>query len=135
MRRRLMLLAPVLLGLAACQEGPLADLLAAPKRNFTLFFSEDSALLGDNARGIITMAADYAKQHATAKVVVQGLAAPDTGTARFNRALSEARAHAVADALVEAGIASARITSVPRGAVPFQSMPTESRRVDIEIGG
>jgi outer membrane protein OmpA-like peptidoglycan-associated protein len=134
MMRRLLLTAPLLLALGACANmdglfGP------PPARTFPLFFSEDSALLGDNARGIVAMAVDAAKANPQAKVTVRGFASPDTGTVAFNRALSEARARAVAEALVVGGIPSSRIGIEPRGAVAGAMFPTEARRVEIHIGG
>lgn len=136
MRRRLLLTAPLLLGLAACQEPSLANLLGPPPlRVFPVFFAEDSAALGDNARGIVALAVAYAREQAAARVVVRGFAAPDTGSARFNRALSEARARGVADAMVAGGVPAARIAVQPRGAVAFELFPTESRRVEIHVGG
>jgi outer membrane protein OmpA-like peptidoglycan-associated protein len=130
MRRRLLLSAPLLMTLAACETTS-----GSSARVFPVFFTEDSAKLGDSAASIITSAADAAKASPTAPVAVHGFAAPDTGTAQFNRTLSEARAQAVADALVAAGVPQNRIRLSPRGAVPFEAFPTESRRVDIEVGG
>jgi outer membrane protein OmpA-like peptidoglycan-associated protein len=65
---------------------------------------------------------------------VLGFAAPDTGTAAFNRALAQARAQNVADGLVAADVEQGRVRIKSRGAVPFEQMPTESRRVDIVVG-
>jgi cytochrome c oxidase subunit 2 len=136
MRRRLLLTAPLLLGLAACQDGSLTNLFGPPpQRTFPIFYAEDSSTLSENGKGIVALAVDYAKQHPQAKVEVRGFAAPDTGSARFNRAISEARARGVADAMVAAGIPASRIAVQPRGAVPFEMFPTESRRVEIHIGG
>ncbi len=136
MRRRLLFAAPLLLALAGCQNGQVPNLFGPSRAHtFPIFFTEDSALLGANAQGIITMAADAAKADANARVVVRGFAAPDTGTAAFNRALSEARARAVADALISKGIPTSRVAIQPRGEVSFEMFPTESRRVEIHIGG
>lgn len=62
------------------------------------------------------------------------MAAPD-GSPGFGRALSEARARNVADALVAAGVRPDRIQVEPRGPVPCEAMQIESRRVEIAIGG
>jgi outer membrane protein OmpA-like peptidoglycan-associated protein len=130
MNRRLLLGAPLLLGLVACETG------APPAvRSFPVFFSEDSANLGDEARAVIAGAAEAAKASPQARVVVRGFAAADTGSAQFNRTLSEARAQQVADALMATGVARNRIRLEPRGAVPFELLPTESRRVEIQVGG
>lgn len=138
MTRRLLLTAPLLLALGAslgaCShiDGLMGT---APARNFPVFFSEDSAAMGDNARGIVAMAVDAAKANPQAKVTVRGFASDDTGTAAFNRVLSEARARTVADALIAGGIPSSRIGVEPRGAVTGAILPTEARRVEIHIGG
>ncbi len=134
MLRRLLMTAPLLLALGACStiEGLVGEPAA---RTFPLFFSEDSALLGDNARNIVATAVEAAKASPNAKVTVRGFASPDTGTAQFNRLLSEARARAVADALIAGGIPATRVGVEPRGAVPSHMFPTESRRVEIHIGG
>ncbi len=132
--RRLLLTAPLLLALGACAnlEGMLGT---APARTFPVFFAEDSAAMGDNARGIVAMAVDAAKANPQAKVTVRGFASDATGTVAFNRVLSEARARTVADALVVGGIPSSRIGIEPRGAVSGSMFPTEARRVEIQIGG
>lgn len=133
MRRRLLFTAPLLLGLAACEGTTLFG--PPPRRVFPLFFTGDSAALGENASGIVAMATEYARQHPDAQVVVRGFAANDSGSAQFNRALSEARARAVSDALVAGGIPQSRIAVEPRGAVSFELAPTEARRVEIQVGG
>jgi outer membrane protein OmpA-like peptidoglycan-associated protein len=128
MRRRTLFTALPPLALAACEAAP-----SAPPR-FVLFFNADSAALEENAILIIQNAAEVAKARPGAPVQVRGFAAPDSGTAAFNRSLAETRARHVADHLVENGVARARIIIEPRGAVPFDQFPTESRRVEIIIG-
>ncbi len=67
---------------------------------------------------------------------MRGFTAPDGAAGRgFTRALSEARAQNVADALVAGGVARDRIRIQPRGNVAFEMMPVESRRVEIHLGG
>jgi outer membrane protein OmpA-like peptidoglycan-associated protein len=133
MHRRLALAAPLLLGLAACQA-PAARTDLAQQPAQVVFFTEDSAALGDDARTVVADAAQLAKAHPNAPVAVLGFAGP-SGSRAFNRALSDARARNVADALVAGGVASGRIQVRPRGEVPFEMMPTESRRVEIRVGG
>ncbi len=132
MRRRLLLSIPVVLGLAACQGAGTADLAQEPARN--VFFTADSASLDQAAQAVVANAAGLAKEHPNATVRVLGFAAPDSGSAQFNRTLALARAQAVRDALVEAGIPRQRIRVESRGAVPFEMFPTESRRVEILVG-
>jgi hypothetical protein len=126
MRRRLALAALPALALAACETPQ-----TPPAPTINVFFTAESALLDDNARAVIAQAAARAQQKPSRMIKVRGFAAPDTGTAAYNRALAETRARAVADALVANGIPASRIGIEPRGAVPFTEFPTESRRVEI----
>lgn len=131
MRRLLVTTIAALPLLAACGllQGDLAD---QPTR--VVFFTEDSSALDESARGVVTNAAALAKDNPTAPVVVLGFADPDGGRA-YNRALSEARAQAVAEALRQDGVEQQRIVVSPRGPVAFEMMPLESRRVEIRVGG
>jgi outer membrane protein OmpA-like peptidoglycan-associated protein len=129
MRRRFALVALPLLTLAACQAPT-----PGPAPSTVVFFTADSAALDENATQIVAQAAVLAKQRPGAPVRVRGFAAPDTGTPAFNRTLAGARAQHVADHLVESGVERSRIKVEPRGAVPFDSFPTESRRVEILVG-
>jgi len=67
--------------------------------------------------------AEYAKQN-NKKVVVTGYADSQTGSADYNQTLSEARAQAVADALVEMGVSRDNIETSGQGGVadldPYQ---------------
>jgi len=130
MRRRLAFAVLPLLALAACQtpEPP------APAPVTVVFFTADSAALDPDAQGIVGQAAGLAKARPGVPVRVRGFAAPDTGTAAFNKALATLRAQHVADHLAEAGVERSRIRLESRGAVPFDSFPTESRRVEIVVG-
>ena len=140
MRRHLLLLAaPLLAGLAAaCTTGGPAALAGAaggPPR-YVVFFTEDSAALDPAARDVIGQAAAAAARvNPTAPVRVLGFAAPDAGSPAFNRSLAQTRAQNVADGLVAAGVPQGRVRIESRGAVPYEMMPTESRRVEIAIGG
>ncbi|TCZ61372.1 OmpA family protein [Roseicella aquatilis] len=131
MRRRLALAVLPLLALAACQPAPPPP---ASRAATVVFFTEDSAGLDDNARSIIEQAAAQAMQRPGAPVRVRGFTAPEAGTGAYNKALAATRAQHVADHLAAAGVARDRIRIEPRGAVPYESYPTESRRVEIVIG-
>ncbi len=130
--------------LAACLIVPSLSLIAgcaqtssqAPPTTSTVvvFFTADSAALDANAQTAIQQAAATAKQRPTASVHVRGFAAPDAGSAAFNRSLSQTRAEGVVDALVNAGVPRIQISTETRGAVAFELMPTESRRVEIVVG-
>ena len=131
MRRRLVLLAAFTALAAACAP----QQAAGPGQTVVVFFTEDSARLDAPAQQAITQAAGIARANGSAVVHVQGFAAPDTGSAAFNRSLAQTRAQAVADGLTAAGVAPARIRMESRGGTPYADVPRESRRVDIVIGG
>jgi outer membrane protein OmpA-like peptidoglycan-associated protein len=125
-RRHLLATAPALLA-AACT----APASAPPA--IAVFFTADSASLDGEAAEVVRRAAAAARG-GTGPVTVLGFAGP-AGGAAYNRALSEARAQHVADMLIANGVARERVRIVPRGPVPFEAMATESRRVEIRIGG
>jgi len=128
MRRHLLLAALPLL-LAGCQATP-----PGPAARTVVFFNADSAALDENAQEIVAQAATIAKDRPGAGVRVRGFAAPDSGTPAFNKSLAAARAQHVADHLMASGVARGRIRIESRAAVPFESFPTEARRVEIVIG-
>jgi outer membrane protein OmpA-like peptidoglycan-associated protein len=99
-----------------------------------VFFSRDSVVLDNAARGIIQHAGTVALANPPAPVTVVGFASPETGTVEENKALANARAQGVADALVAAGVPRERIRVQPWGALPYGLTPTESRRVEIVVG-
>jgi outer membrane protein OmpA-like peptidoglycan-associated protein len=127
--RRWLLFSSLLAGLSACAPSSGGD-----SRRMVVFFTADSAGLDDAAQSVIRQASATAQATPLAPVWVLGFAAPDTGTAAFNHVLAQARAQNVADGLVAAGVPKYRISIRSRGAVPFDMMPTESRRVEIAIG-
>jgi outer membrane protein OmpA-like peptidoglycan-associated protein len=79
-----------------------------------VFFSDGSADLGARARRVLEAQADWLKAHPSARVTIEGHA-DDTGSAAENQKLSEARAKAVVDRLVEAGIGASRLTITAAG--------------------
>ena len=124
--RRLLLVVPILAGVLACTPGG--------ARRMVVFFTADSTALDDGARSVIQQAAEAARFAPLDPVRVLGFAAPDTGTPAYNHTLAEARAQHVADGLIAAGVAPGRVRIQSRGAVPFEMMPAEARRVEIVIG-
>ncbi|MBR0672562.1 OmpA family protein [Roseomonas soli] len=124
-RRHLIAALPAVLA-AACTTP------ASAPPSITVFFTEDSARLDSEATDVVRRAAQVARG-GTGPVTVLGFAGP-AGGAAYNRALSEARAQHVADLLAQNGVARERVRIVPRGPVPFEAVPTESRRVEIRIG-
>lgn len=133
MRRRMFLTAATLPVLAGCET-----FNAATGRRLEdepvdiVFFTVDGDTLDDAARGVVRGAARVAARHPYARVNVFGYAGPAGGVA-FNRALSDRRARHVADLLREYGVAGDRVFVVPRGPVPFEMAPIESRRVEIRL--
>jgi outer membrane protein OmpA-like peptidoglycan-associated protein len=125
---------PLLAALAACgsRRGGEARQRALP----VVFFTDDSAAMGPEARAVVAEAAERARARPGVPVAVRGFAAPDgIASPAFGRALAEARAQNVADALAASGVPRDRIRVQPRGPVPFEMMPVESRRVEIHLGG
>jgi outer membrane protein OmpA-like peptidoglycan-associated protein len=133
MRRRVFLTAAALPMLAGCEA-----FNAATGRRMEdepvdiVFFTVDGDTLDDSARAVVRGAAQAAARHPYARVNVFGYAGPAGGVA-FNRELSDRRARHVADLLREFGVAGERIFVIPRGPVPFEMAPIESRRVEIRL--
>lgn len=76
--------------------------------------------------------ADAAKAN-NAKIVVTGYADSKTGSAAFNKNLSEKRAQTVADALVNMGVSRDNIEVVSAGGVNTLSPVSYNRRATVEI--
>ncbi|WP_198371716.1 OmpA family protein [Roseomonas rosulenta] len=123
-RRRFLAAAPAALA-AACATEPVMPTVS-------VFFTEDSSTLDSEAQTLLRTVAMQARG-TTGPIVVIGYAGP-AGGAAYNRALSEARAQHVADLLISNGVARDRVRIVARGPVPFESVATESRRVEIRPG-
>lgn len=122
--------------LAACGGGRASDAPASGRAIPVVFFTDDSAAMGPEARAVIEQAAERARARPGVPVAVRGFTAPaSTASPAFSRALAEARARNVADALVAGGVGRDRIRVQPRDPVSFEMMPVESRRVEILVGG
>lgn len=126
------LIVPSLSLIAGCAQT--SSQVAPATSTVVVFFTADSAALDASAQEAIKQAAATAQQRPNVPVHVRGFSAPDAGSAAFNRALARTRTEGVIDALVNAGVPRARISSEARGAVAFDLMPTESRRVEIVVG-
>ncbi|CAH2599095.1 OmpA family protein [Rhodovastum atsumiense] len=124
--RRLFILG-MLLALGAC------SLFEPSGQRYVVFFQEFSAALDDPAKAVIASAADWAKAHPAAPVVVSGYADPE-GSAQANKDISRTRAQVVADGLVAGGVTAQRITIRARGEVGYTMDAQESRRVTIVLG-
>ena len=136
LRRSVLAAAPLLPALAACQSSSGGEAQTRQRALPVVFFTDESAAMGPEARAVIAGAAERARARPGVPVAVRGFTAPDSAASpAFSRALAEARAQNVADALVAGGVPRDRIRVQPRGPVSFEMMPVESRRVEIHVGG
>jgi len=91
-----------------------------------VFFAYDSTELTEASRAAIQKNAEYLKQRASTKIMVEGHA-DSRGTNEYNLALAERRADTSRDYLVSLGIPADRVTIVSKGEEqPFCSEETES---------
>jgi len=106
--------------LAACGDRTQAVVAAAspdsaqPTRNFMLFFPQDRAVVTADSAAVIREAAGAAKANPGAHVTVAGHT-DSSGNGAYNQALSQRRAEAVSQALVNDGVNPASISVVGRG--------------------
>ena len=77
-------------------------------REFIVYFPFDQYILTPDAQNVVAQAAQYSASGNFARVVVVGHA-DSSGSQTYNVGLSERRAKAVADALVQRGVASSRL--------------------------
>lgn len=126
------LLALPLVAACASTDRTDAQLAAQPVR--VVFFEDDSIATSEEAKAVIRDAAETAKRFPGAPVRVLGFSAPDPNHAP-TVSLSRARAERVVNELVAAGVPRGQITQQGRGAVAFDAVPVQSRRVEIHIGG
>ena len=75
----------------------------AEAKEFIVYFPFDKFDLTTEAQQVVQQAADYAKTGKATKILVVGHT-DTSGSAKYNLRLSERRAKAVADALVEQGV-------------------------------
>ena len=129
MRRRILIALPLFAAACASDRDQPP---AGSRQAFVVFFEDGSAALGAEANAGLDEAAELAKRYAAVKLQVAGYADPE-GTSEANRALSRARAQAVADALVARGVARDRLSVVGRGATGVAYSPLEARRVEVRV--
>lgn len=98
-----------------------------------LTFPADSAELTGPAAVTVARLADVLRGAPDVPVELVGFAADAPGPPETALALSERRAAAVAEALVVAGVDSARITVTGRGATQPLETQAASRRVEISV--
>ena len=106
--------------LAACGDRTQAVVAASspdtpqPARNFMMFFGNDQAKVTPESEAVIQEAVRAARANPNARLTVSGNA--DTfGDSAYNRALSQRRAEAVREALVQDGINPATISVAGHG--------------------
>jgi outer membrane protein OmpA-like peptidoglycan-associated protein len=130
--------------LAACGDRTQAVVAASspetpqPARNFMLFFGNDHASVTPESEAVIQEAVRAARNNPNARITVSGNA--DTwGDAAYNRDLSQRRAEAVRDAMVQDGINPASIAVAGHGeeALPVSTKDgvrePKNRRVEIIV--
>ena len=124
---RLLVCVGLLLLLGACA------LFGASGQRYVVFFRGSSAQLDDAAKAVLVGASDWAKKHPKLPVVVASYADP-YGSGKANADFVRLRARAVFDRLVANGVGASRIQLREVGPVKFESVPQESRRVEITVG-
>jgi outer membrane protein OmpA-like peptidoglycan-associated protein len=100
-----------------------------------IFFAQATAALNSRARAELTRNAKWLNRHQDRSVVVEGHCST-TGPADANQALSETRAEAVKDFLVEQGVEESRIEAVGFGMTKPEYRPgtsSKNRRVVIRL--
>jgi peptidoglycan-associated lipoprotein len=90
--------------LGAGEEGPLKD----------IHFAFDSYELEESARGVLRDNGNWLKEHAQAKVEVEGHC-DERGTVEYNLALGAKRARAAKDYLAALGVSADRLTTISYG--------------------
>lgn len=127
---------PPVPGAIEMQTTPGRVILRVPDR---VLFDVDQASIRADAKPVIAeLAAILLRRYPTASATINGYT-DDTGSAAWNRLLSQARARSVAAALRSAGVAARRLTALGHGASRFVAANTtatgrqENRRVEIVI--
>lgn len=98
----------------------------------SVFFQIGSAVLPANATVNLQQIADMVKDNPGVKLKVTGYADSDTGSASWNKQLSEDRANNVADELVKLGVNRSNLIVSGMGGVDTLTPPSFNRRVIIE---
>ena len=96
----------------AAAEKAAAEKLAAEMRQINTFFLINSSVISDEEAAKLDRYIDWLKANPEVNLAIAGHADKGTGNKRINQKLSDQRAAAVKDYLMERGIAESRILSV-----------------------
>ncbi len=98
-----------------------------------VFFDFDSATLKPGGRAELERVAEVLNKYRKTTIVVEGHT-DKTGPEEYNQRLSERRAQAVKNALIQMGIIEERVKAYGYGETqPISSNPSQNRRVEIYI--
>lgn len=98
---------------------------------YSVFFEIGSSVLPPKSVVNLQQIADFMKENPGTKLTVTGYADSDTGSAPWNKQLSENRANTVADKLAELGVNKSNMTIKGMGGVETLTPPAFNRRVII----
>lgn len=104
----------------------------APCAPQSIFFEIGSAKLPASAEVNLKAIADVMKANPDVKMNLTGYADSNTGSASWNKQLSENRANVVADALVKMGVDKSRLNIMGKGGVDMVNPYQFNRRVIVE---
>ncbi len=99
----------------------------------SVFFAFNSSKIDSKKEIINLQALADAVKNSNAKLSVVGYADSATGSAAYNQKLSEARANAVIEKLVEMGVSKAKIVAEGKGGVDTEKPARLNRRVIISV--
>ena len=99
----------------------------------SVFFAFNSSKIDSKKEIINLQALADAVKNSNAKLSVVGYADSATGSAAYNQKLSEARANAVIEKLVEMGVPQAKIVAEGKGGVDTEKPARLNRRVIISV--
>ena len=115
---------------AAAPAETVTKVVAAP---VSVFFNLGQAKVASKKE--LQNVADLAKvaKENNSKIVVTGYADSKTGSAEYNKTLSQKRANVIADELVKMGVNRNQIETVAAGGVNMLTPPNYNRRATVEI--
>lgn len=116
---------------SASTENPVASLSALTGKNVRVHFPMGSSALDANAQGLLNEVAASMRQVPQGRLLVTGYADP-SGSPALNLALSEQRAKAVRNYLLQRGVGGDRILLNYFGASQSTGAGAAERRVELE---